>query len=226
MVSSRTGSFLARSAGVNPLRGPRLASTRAAVRARRDWALDLRYLPQHLAETRRRAPSRRNSGRLRLFNLDVHIGPIGDFRAITAPMGVDLTDWTISGHADVIGRHREPVIGFNAFNWTRLSPRIIDKFLVRYGHYLDQFDGFVTTTTPAFATLFLRLQKPIIALCATRYEQPFTDKPHLWLWLDDQLRKGVADGPDVMDPVAVHALGASRTALCQSLGVDANVESL
>jgi hypothetical protein len=32
-------------------------------------------------------------------------------------------------------------------------------------------------------------------------------------------RKGVADGPDVMDPVAVHALGASRTARCQSLGV-------
>jgi hypothetical protein len=129
-----------------------------------------------------------------LFNIDVHIGPIGDFRAITAPMGVDLTDWTISGHADVIGRHREPVLGFNAYNWSRLSPRVVDKFLDRYGHYLDQFDGFVTTTTPAFATLFLRLQKPIIAVCATRYEQPFTDKPHLWRWLDDQLRKGVADG--------------------------------
>jgi hypothetical protein len=84
-VSLRTGSFLAGSAGVNPLRSPRLASTRAALRARRDWALDLRYLPHHLAEIRPRAPSRRDSGRLRLFNIDVHIGPIGDFRAITAP---------------------------------------------------------------------------------------------------------------------------------------------
>ena len=129
-----------------------------------------------------------------MFNIDVHIGPIGDFRAITDPMGVDLTDWTISGHADVIGRHREPVVGFNAFNWSRLSPRVVNKFLDRYGRYLDRFDGFVMTTTPAFATLFLRLQKPIIVVCTTRYEQPFTDKPHLWHWLDDQFRKGVADG--------------------------------
>jgi hypothetical protein len=129
-----------------------------------------------------------------LFNIDLHIGPVNDFRAITAPMGVDLTDWTISGHADVIGRHREPVLGCNAFNWSRLSPKMVDKFLDRYGRYLDRFDGFVTCYTPAFATLFLRLQKPLIALCATRYERPFTDKPTLWHWLDDQLRKGVADG--------------------------------
>ena len=179
---------------MNPLRSPRLATTRASLRAQRNWALDLRYLPQHLVAIRRRASSRRDSGRLRLFNIDLHIGPIGDFRAITAPMGVELTDWTISGHADVIGRHREPVLGLNAFNWSRLSPRVIDKFLDRYAAYLDRFDGFVTTHTSAFATLFLHLEKPIIALCTTRYEQPFTDKPHLWRWLDDQLRKGVADG--------------------------------
>jgi hypothetical protein len=71
---------------------------------------------------------------------------------------------------------------------------VVDKFLHRYGRYLDRFDGFVVTHTPAFATLFLRLQKPIIALCSTRYEQPFTDKPDLWRWLDGQLRRGVADG--------------------------------
>jgi hypothetical protein len=129
-----------------------------------------------------------------LFNLDLHIGPIADFREITAPMGVDLTDWTLSGHADLIGRHREPILGFNAFNWPRLSPRVVDKFLHRYGRYLDQFDGFVTTHTPAFATLFLPLQKPILALCTTRYEQPFTNQPHLWRWLDDELSTAVADG--------------------------------
>lgn len=179
---------------MNPLRSPQLASTRAILRARRDWALDFRHLPQHLAAVHRRAPRQSIPGRPRLFNLDVHIGPINDFRAITTPMGVDLTDWTISGHADVIGRHREPILGFNAFNWRELSPRVIDKFLDRYGRYLDQFDGFVTTTTPAFATLFLRLQKPIITICATRYEQPFTGQPRRWAWLNDQLQKGVADG--------------------------------
>ena len=194
MVISRTRSFLARTIGMNPLRSPQLAPARAAFRARRDWALDLRHLPQHLAAVHRRAPRQRVSGRLQLFNLDVHISPISDFRSITTPMGVDLTDWTISGHADVIGRHREPVLGFNALNWRNLSPKVVDKFIDRYGRYLDQFDGFVTTTTPAFATLFLRLQKPIIAICATRYEQPFTGQPHRWAWLDDQLRKGVEDG--------------------------------
>ncbi|MHB1510719.1 MAG: hypothetical protein ACYCST_15550 [Acidimicrobiales bacterium] len=194
MVSFRTGSFLGHLVGMNPLRSARLAPARVAIRGRRDWALDLRHLPHHLAEIHRRAPSQRDTDRLRLFNIDLHIGPIGDFRAITTPMGVDLTDWTISGHADVIGRHREPVLGFNAFNWSRLSPRVVDMFLKRYGRYLDQFDGFVTTHTPAFATLFLRLEKPIIALCSTRYERPFTDQPHLWHWLDEQLRKGAADG--------------------------------
>lgn len=176
------------------LHSPRLASARAAIRARRDWALDLRYLPHHLAEIRRPPPSPRTSGHLRLFNLDVHIGPIGDFRAITAPMGVDLTDWTLSAHAHVIGRHREPVLGFNALNWCRLSPRVVDRFLNRYGAYLDQFDGFITTHIPAFATLFLRLHKPVIAVCSTRYEQPFTSQPRLWSWLNDELHRGVAEG--------------------------------
>jgi hypothetical protein len=179
---------------MNPLRSTRLAPARAAARARRDWALDLRHLPHHLFEIHRRPQSERVPASLRLFNLDLHIGPIGDFRSITRPMGIDLTDWTISGHADVIGRSRVPVLGFNALNWSRLSPRVVDKFLDRYGRYLDQFDGFVTTTTPAFATLFLRLQKPIIAICATRYERPFTNRPHMWRWLDDELCKGVADG--------------------------------
>ena len=139
-------------------------------------------------------PSNRDPGRLHLFNLDLHIGPIGDFREITSPLGVDVTEWTMSAHADLVGRHREPVLGFNARNWRRLSPRVVDRFLDRYGRYLDQFDGFITTTTPAFATLFLPLNKPIIALCTTRYEQPFTDQPELWRWLDEELRRGVADG--------------------------------
>ena len=179
---------------MNPLRSPRLAPARAAIRARQRWLLDLRYLPHHLAGIRRQAPIQRDPARLRLFNIDLHIGPINDFRAITRPMGVDLTDWTLSDHADVIGRYREPVLGCNAFNWSRLSPKVVDRFLHRYGRYLDRFDGFVTCYTPAFATLFLRLQKPLIVLCATRYEIPFTDKPDLWHWLDDQLRNGVADG--------------------------------
>lgn len=176
------------------LRSSRLASTRAKYRARQNWALDLRHLPQHLFAIHRRTPHQHVPGQLRLFNLDLHIGPINDFRAITTPMGVALTDWTISGHADVIGRYREPILGFNAFNWRQLSPRVIDKFLDKYGRYLDQFDGFVTTHTPAFATLFLPLQKPIIAICTTRYEQPFTNQPQSWAWLDDQLKKGVEDG--------------------------------
>jgi hypothetical protein len=176
------------------LRSRRFAQARTRLHARREWARDLRHLPRHLAEIRRPAPRHRDGSRIRLFNMDVHIGPIGDFRAITAPMGIDLTDWTISGHAELIGRHREPVRGFNALNWRRLSPDVIDRFLNRYGRYLDQFDGFVTTTTPAFATLFLRLEKPIIAICATRYEQPFTGQPHMWEWLDEKLRKGIAQG--------------------------------
>ena len=96
-------------------------------------------------------PSTRDPGRLHLFNLDLHRGPIGDFREITSPLGVDVTEWTMSAHADLIGRHREPVLGFNARNWRRLSPRVVDRFLDRYGRYLDQFDGFITTHTPAFA---------------------------------------------------------------------------
>ena len=179
---------------MNPRRSRRFTQARAALRPWRDWAFDLRYLPHHLSEILRSVPSNRDPGRLHLFNLDLHIGPIGDFREITSPLGVDVTEWTMSAHADLIGRHREPVLGFNARNWRRLSPKVVDRFLDRYGRYLDQFDGFITTTRRHSRRSFC-LSTSRLSLCARRgtsNRSPISQS--YGAWLDEELRRGVADG--------------------------------
>jgi len=152
---------------------------------RAQWVRDLRSWPHHRREIHSARPDP-GSG-LRLFNLDLHIGPVSDIRAVVTPLGVELTDWTLSQHAEIIGRRREPVRACNAVTWRRISPRMVQRFLDRYGRYLERYDGFVVTHTPVFAALFLPLGKPVVVVSTTRYEIPFTDDPARWRWLDDVL---------------------------------------
>jgi hypothetical protein len=158
---------------------------RDLARMRAQWVGDLRSWPRHRREIRSARPDPGSD--LRLFNLDLHIGPVSDIRAVVAPLGVELTDWTLSQHAEVIGRRRDPVRVCNAVTWRRISPRMVQRFLDRYGRYLERYDGFVVAYPPAFAALFLPLGKPVVVVGATRYEIPFTDDPERWSWLDDVL---------------------------------------
>lgn len=130
----------------------------------------------------------------KVFNLDAHIAVIADVRAALEARGIPLTSWTISGHAWVFNGEREPVAVLNERTWPDFSPKLIRRFRRVYGRYLRQFDGYVATYPPCFSLLYEGLPGPTLAVCATRYEWPFTHDADRWDWLDEGLRRGVADG--------------------------------
>jgi hypothetical protein len=129
-----------------------------------------------------------------VFNLDAHIAVIADVRTHLEERGVSLTSWSISGHTWVFGGEREPVAIVNERTWQRLDAARIRRFRRVYGRYLRGFDGYVATYPPSFALLYEGLPGSTLAICATRYEWPFTQDGVRWDWLDDGLRRGVESG--------------------------------
>ena len=115
--------------------------------------------------------------KLRFFNLDLHISVIADVRYIFEQQGHEVVDWSISGHTWVFGRERTVVDIVNQDTWANLSPEMCNQFYDRYKDFLNQFDGFIVTHSPAFALLYEKCNKPIIIVNSTRYEQPFTQSP-------------------------------------------------
>ena len=129
-----------------------------------------------------------------VFNLDLHIAVISDVRTQLDRRGLDLVDWTVSGHHWALRRPRDPVAIVNERTWHSLGPRMAKRFRRVYGSYLRSFRGFVATYPPSFALLYETFQKPTLAIAATRYEWPFTHLREHWDWLDDHLRAGVENG--------------------------------
>jgi hypothetical protein len=129
--------------------------------------------------------------KLRFFNLDLHISVIADLKNIFESMGHEVVNWSISGHTWVFGKPRDVVEIVNENTWGNLNQEMCDQFYERYKDFLNQFDGFIVTHTPAFALLFEKCNKPIIIVNSTRYECPFTRSPAHWAWLNEYLREGV-----------------------------------
>lgn len=136
----------------------------------------------------------RPGDRADVFNLDLHIAIIADVRTQLNRLAISLADWTISGHAWVLGRSRDPVAVVNERTWFEFRPRLARRFRRVYRSYLDSFRGFVATYPPCFALLYEGLDKPTLAIAAIRYEWPFTHDARRWDWLDESFRQGVADG--------------------------------
>ena len=63
-----------------------------------------------------------------------------------------------------------------------------------YASYLSNFRGFVATYPPCFSLLYRGFPGPTLAICATRYEYPFTHDSRRWRWLNEALVEGVEDG--------------------------------
>ena len=128
---------------------------------------------------------------MHFFNLDLHIGVIGDIRQIFTALGHEVTDWTISGHAWVLGRKQDHVQVVNQHTWRNLTPGMCDEFYTRYKNELNRYDAFIVTHTPCFSMLYERWNKPIICVASTRYEAPFTGRPEAWLQFNDYLRRKI-----------------------------------
>lgn len=137
---------------------------------------------------------------MRFFNLDLHIGVIGDIRQILAAHGHEVTDWTLSAHAWVLGRARDKVDVVNEHTWRDLNPAMCDAFYKRYKDELSGYDAFIVTHTPSFSMLYERWEKPIICVASTRYEAPYTDQPEAWVYLNEYLRRKIDEG--ILTPIA------------------------
>ena len=119
---------------------------------------------------------------------------IADVRTQLERRGLSLVDWTVSGHSWVFDRRRDPVAVVNERTLFAFGPRRARAFRRLYGSYLRSFRGFVATYPPAFALLYEGLEKPTLAVAATRYEWPFTHYGPSWDWLDERLHAGIDDG--------------------------------
>ncbi len=129
--------------------------------------------------------------KLKFFNLDLHISVIADVKNIFEELGHEVTNWSLSGHTWVFGRDRDPVEIINENTWTDLSDERCCLFYERYKDFLEQFDGFIVTHNASFALLYAKLNKPIIIVNSTRYENPFTRSQIQWDSLNKYLRQGV-----------------------------------
>jgi hypothetical protein len=129
-----------------------------------------------------------------VFNLDLHVAVIADVASVLEQHGIGATSWSLSNHTWVLGREREPVAVINERTAAHFGPRMIKRFRRVYGRYLRSFDGFVATLPPCFSLLYEGLPGPALAVCATRYEWPYTFNRDGWAWLDAALRAGVDDG--------------------------------
>lgn len=154
----------------------------------------LRDAARRGAHVMRHARLARPMDRGDVFNLDLHVSVVADVRTQLDRLGISLVDWTLSGHSWVAGRERDPVAVVNERTWFSFDPRMAKRFRRAYGPYLRSFRGFAAAYPPSFALLYEGLDKPTLALAATRYEWPFTHHAPRWDWLDDGLRRGVAEG--------------------------------
>ena len=131
---------------------------------------------------------------MKLFNIDLHVSVIGDMKNIFADLGHEVEDWSLSGHAWVFGRERSNIDVINHNNWRLIDKNMADSFYNRYKDELDKYDAFVVTHTPCFSMLYERFNKPIIVVCSTRYEEPFSSDMIKWKKFNNFLIDGVDKG--------------------------------
>lgn len=112
---------------------------------------------------------------MRLFNLDVHISVIADFRDILRELrpDVELVDWSLSGHTWVFHEEAAQPEVIHQGSWMQLCPEQIAAFQRRYHDFLGTFDGFFVGHVMPFAMLFEKYGKPIYAWNTCRYDLPF-----------------------------------------------------
>ena len=111
---------------------------------------------------------------MKLFNMDLHISVIGDFKSLG--LDVEITDWCLSGHAHIMNRTRDNPNHINPNTWLDLNPQMIQEFQKTYDSFLQTFDGFIVGYPNVFAMVFEKYNKPIILINACRYDMPFCFK--------------------------------------------------
>lgn len=136
---------------------------------------------------------KKESDSLRFFNLDLHTSVIADLKFIFNDLGHTITNWSISAHNHIFKQENASVQVVNAASWHHLDAKMCDEFYEYYKDTLNQYDAFIVTHTPCFSFLYEKTGKPIIIVNSTRYEQPFSNQPEKWEWLNNYLIQGVKE---------------------------------
>jgi len=108
---------------------------------------------------------------MKLFNMDLHISVIEDFKQIFPEL--EITHWCLSGHAWVFKRQTFHPEIINPETWQNINENMIYKFQEKYDDFLKTFDGFICGHPNAFAMIFEKYDKPIILINSCRYDMPF-----------------------------------------------------
>jgi len=109
--------------------------------------------------------------RKKLFNMDLHISVIEDFKNLFPEF--HITHWCLSGHAWVFNRNTEYPDIINPETWQQIDDDMIIKFQNKYDNFLNSFDGFICGHPNVFAMIFEKYNKPIILINSCRYDIPF-----------------------------------------------------
>lgn len=107
---------------------------------------------------------------MRVFCMDLHVSVIADFKSLG--LDVDVTDWTLSGHAYVMNRMRDEPKHINANTWESMTPELIATFQAEYDEFLSGFDGFLVCHAPCFAQIYEKYKKPVILINSCRIDLP------------------------------------------------------
>jgi hypothetical protein len=108
---------------------------------------------------------------MKLFNMDVHISVIADFKHLFPEF--EITDWCMSGHSWVFGTHTKSPKYINPSTWKSLDETMIENFQREYDAFLRTFDGFICGHPNGFIPIFEKYGKPIIMINSCRYDLPF-----------------------------------------------------
>lgn len=103
--------------------------------------------------------------------MDLHISVIADFKS--ANPDIEVVDWCLSGHAWVMNRKQDIPKVINPNTWMNLNEKMIRDFQREYDTFLSSFDGFITGHVMAFAMIYEKYNKPILAINSCRYDMPF-----------------------------------------------------
>ena len=119
---------------------------------------------------------------MKFFNIDQHVSVIADVAHIFKNLGHQVDDWSLSGHAWVLGKPKPQIMLSDGTQLTCsgvCSQEVCDKFYEANKDKLSQYDGFIAAYPVEFAMLYERFNKPIIVVNCIRYDHPNTFHPAL-----------------------------------------------
>lgn len=132
---------------------------------------------------------------MKIFAVDQHISVVADLRKIFTDLGHTITDWCLSGHADIMGRKRDSVPMLDGDRWCGFVQREgWNEFYDTYKRELDKYDAFLCCYPPLFAMLYKRFNKPVIFHIPIRYEYPCQSSADDWSQWNEYLCAGIDEG--------------------------------